>query len=191
MYIDIPHVMIDLETMGTSCIAAPMSIGAVVFTMQGEILEKYHTGIELQSCLDIGMELDVGTVEWWMKQSKENQDRVMGLNKKTIRYALDGLIDVLNSSKLNRYMTCMWSHGSIFDMVIVENAFKLLGRKEMWWKFSNVRDTRTLFDLAGYKYTANGGHDALEDATNQALAVVSAYQQLMKGGKNGSNRQKV
>lgn len=187
MQTDIPHVMIDLETMGTSCIAAPMSIGAVVFTMQGDIKGTYHTGIELKSCVDIGMEVDPGTIEWWMKQSKENQDRVLSLKRKPIGLALQGMIDVFNSIGLNRYMTCMWSHGSIFDMVIVENAFRLLGKTEMWWKFTNVRDTRTLFDVANYEYKAKGGHDALEDAMSQAEAVVAAYQQLVRGGKNGSN----
>jgi hypothetical protein len=190
MYVDIPHVMIDLETMGTSCIAAPMSIGAVVFTMDGKILERYHTGVELKSCVSIGMELDVDTVEWWMKQSKENQNRVMELKKKPIAHALGQMEDMFRRRDLNKYMTCVWSHGSNFDTVILTNAYKLLG-SEVWWKYSNVRDTRTLFDVAGYDYTAKGSHDALEDAENQALAVVAAYKQLMKGGKNGSNRQKV
>lgn len=189
MHIDIPHVMIDLETMGTSCIAAPMSIGAVKFDMEsGKILDRFHKGISLKSCVSIGMEMDVGTVEWWLKQSKENQDRVLSLKRLVIGVALQEFEGWLNP--LNKHMTNVWSHGSNFDTVILTNAYNLLGR-EVWWKFSNVRDTRTLFDVAGYEYKAKGGHDALEDAESQALAVVAAYKQLMKGGKNGSNRQKV
>lgn len=189
MRIDIPHVMIDLETMGTSCIAAPMSIGAVKFSVEsGKILDRFHKGISLKSCVSIGMEMDVGTVEWWLKQSKENQERVLALKAENIGVVLQMFEGWLHP--LNKYMTNVWSHGSIFDVVILENAYKLLGR-EAWWKFSNVRDTRTLFDLAGYKYVANGGHDALEDAENQAIAVVNAYKMITKGVKNGNNRQKV
>ena len=188
MYTDIPHVMIDLETMGTSCIAAPMSIGAVKFDMDGKILDRFHKGISLKSCVSIGMEMDVDTVAWWLKQSKENQERVLALKAENIGVVLQMFEGWLHP--LNKYMTNVWSHGSNFDTVILTNAYKLLG-KEVWWKYSNVRDTRTLFDIAGYEYKAKGGHDALEDAENQALAVCEAYKQLMKGGKNGGNRQKV
>lgn len=71
-------------------------------------------------------------------------------------------------------------HGATFDPVILENAYRAVGMKA-WWKFSNVRDTRTLFDLANYRYVAKGGHDALDDAMNQVKAVQEAYQKL-KGG---------
>jgi exodeoxyribonuclease VIII len=84
----------------------------------------------------------------------------------------------------------VWSHGSNFDIVILENAYKAIGQAA-WWKYSNVRDTRTLFDLAEHKYVSKGGHDALDDAMRQAEAVAYAYNKLMKGSRNGSTGQKV
>lgn len=180
MIVDIPHVMIDLETMGTSCIAAPMSLGAVKFDMDGNILDRFHKGISLKSCVAIGMEMDVDTIEWWLKQSKENQERVLALKAENISAVLEKFEGWLHP--LNKYMTNVWSHGSVFDIVILENAYKLLGRSS-WWKYSSIRDTRTLFDVAGYEYKAKGSHDALEDAENQAVAVAKAYQSLMKGGR--------
>ena len=50
----------------------------------------------------------------------------------------------------------------------------------MFWNYKNVRDTRTFFDLCDYTYKATGGHDALDDAMNQAIGVREAYKQLFQ-----------
>ena len=171
------HIMIDLETMGTSCISAIASIGAVAFTLDGETEALCHIGVDLQSCVNVGLELDASTVTWWLKQSKENQERLLALKTKTLKDALVALFD--SFVLLDKVKTCVWSHGSNFDTVILENACKLVG-VPVWWKYSNVRDTRTLFDVCNYKYVASGGHDALDDAMNQAEAVAKAYSQLTR-----------
>lgn len=165
------QIMIDLETMGTSCIAGIMSIGAVKFKLTGEVETLCHIGVDLQSCSDAHMDIDANTVLWWLGQSKENQDRLLAIPKYNLKVAIEKLFNSFNG--LNKYTTCVWSHGSNFDTVIIENACKLL-RTQAWWKYSNIRDTRTVFDVMGYNYKAKGGHDALEDAINQAEAVIAA-----------------
>jgi hypothetical protein len=165
------QIMIDLETMGTSCIAGIMSIGAARFKLTGEVQALCHIGVDLQSCVSINMEIDANTVMWWLGQSKENQERLLTLKKMPLSNALNMLFASFNG--LDKYRTCVWSHGSNFDTVILENACKLTGMP-VWWKYSNIRDTRTVFDVMGYKYTAKGGHDALEDAMSQAEAVIAA-----------------
>jgi hypothetical protein len=101
---------------------------------------------------------------------------VFGLEK----YALEEALYDFMTLSTDQEKWYVWSHGSNFDTVLIENAYRAIGRKA-WWKYTNVRDTRTLFDVANYKYTARGGHDALEDATNQAKAVIEAYKQLTRG----------
>ena len=171
MDIDSQHIMIDLETMGISCISAIVSIGAVQFSLNGQVKDLYHVGVDLRSCVSVGMDLDSETVLWWLKQSKINQDRLLALQTISLQKAITGLFNSFNG--LDKYKTYLWSHGSNFDTVIIENACRLVGIP-IWWKYSNVRDTRTLFDVYNYKYTAKGGHDALEDARNQAEAVIAA-----------------
>jgi hypothetical protein len=49
----------------------------------------------------------------------------------------------------------------------------------------NVRDTRTLFDIAGVSLKDGNHvttHKAVEDAERQAIVVQSAYMKLMKAG---------
>ena len=48
----------------------------------------------------------------------------------------------------------------------------------MTWKFWEVRDTRTLFDLADVSVRIEGKHNALTDAVAQAKAVQQSYAKL-------------
>ena len=71
----------------------------------------------------------------------------------------------------------VWSHGSIFDIVIVENICRHF-QQAVTWKFWEVRDTRTLFDLANIEVKIQGKHNALTDAIAQSKAVQTAYKKL-------------
>lgn len=63
------HLMIDLETMGVGNNAAIKSIGAVKFNIENEELgEGFYKVVNLQSCIEIGLETDESTKEWWSKQ---------------------------------------------------------------------------------------------------------------------------
>jgi len=178
--VDMCHIMIDLETLGTRSNAVILSIGAVQFDLKGNTKKRFHYGIDIESCLKAGLQIDGSTISWWLRQSKENIDRLLSVKALSLEDVLISLTECFGY--MDKKTTCVWSHGSTFDMVLLENAYKAMDMS-IWWKYSNVRDTRTLFDIANYKYTAKGGHDALEDAENQAKAVVEAYQQLQ--GING------
>ena len=71
-----------------------------------------------------------------------------------------------------------WSHGATFDLVIIENIYRQLG-KPLPWNFWQLRDTRTLFDL-GYDpdMPKNSKHDALQDAIRQSVGVQNIYSKL-------------
>ena len=71
----------------------------------------------------------------------------------------------------------MWSHGSIFDVVIIEDVCRSL-QQAVTWKFWEVRDTRTLFDLADVSVKIEGKHNALTDAVAQTQAVQQSYAKL-------------
>jgi hypothetical protein len=177
--VDMCHVMVDIETLSTRSNGVILSIGAVQFDLKGHILNGFHEGVDINSCIKRGLHIDGDTVKWWLGQSKENIDRLLKLSCSSLEGALKAFEKCF--SLMGKDSIYMWSHGSNFDLVVLENAYHAVDSK-VWWKYSNVRDTRTLFDIANYKYIAKGGHDALEDAINQAQAVGEAYQQL-KGGK--------
>lgn len=179
---DMCHLMIDLETLGTKSNAVIMSIGVAQFDLKGNVEPIFHKGINIQSCLSAGLQVDGDTIEWWMSQKQENIAKIVHTIKNNTNSLLGTVLTELhNTVSLGQDNWYVWSHGSNFDIVILENAYKAVGGKA-WWKYSNVRDTRTLFDVANYTYKAGGGHDALDDAMNQAKAVCEAYQQLWRHG---------
>jgi hypothetical protein len=174
--IDMCHLMVDLETLGTQSNSVILSIGIVKFNLSGNFEAVFNKKIDIQSCLNCGLQVDGNTIEWWLGQNDENIKQLVGVDKCSISNVLYSL-EKMFSFEDN---WCVWSHGSNFDIVLLENAYKATKQK-IWWNYKNVRDTRTLFDIVNYTYKAIGKHDALEDAMCQAKAVCEAYKKL-KGG---------
>lgn len=170
------HVMIDLETLSRHSNAAILSVGAVLFGLEprDEPEELYHMGVDLKTAMDAGLHIESDTINWWLNQKSENQDRLLAMQRKSLYTVLEELATLVKRHTTKCYV---WGHGSIFDITILENAYKAI-RKEIFWDYKNVRDTRTFFDVCEYTYKAKGGHDALDDAMNQAVGVREAYKQL-------------
>jgi hypothetical protein len=167
-------VMIDIETLGTTPGSAILSIGAVVFGPDG-LGDTFYAPILLQSCVAAGLTIDPNTIAWWMQQSD-------AARAAAFRPDADALAEVLEQ------FTCWfglvdaerpWCHGATFDVPLLEVAYKACGLKAPW-RFHAVRDTRTLYDLAGVKVNRAQGthHNALDDAMAQADAAVKALQIL-------------
>jgi len=173
------HVMFDIETLSTLSDSAIMSVGMVRFNLEKDINYMIHSAIDIQSCLDVGLKVDGPTIDWWLSRPKETQNKLINKEKRDIQIVLKEIIFQFEKWPHPQYYWYVWSHSSCFDIVILENAFKACKMK-IPWAYKNVRDTRTLFDLADYTYKAKGGHDALEDALSQVEAVQDAYKQLMK-----------
>ena len=82
---------------------------------------------------------------------------------------------------------CVWSNGAPFDLVVMEHAWRQTSDKPnpIPWPFWSMRDTRTLYEIAGVKLQSAGhttSHKAVEDAERQAIVVQDAYRKLMKAG---------
>jgi len=168
------HLMVDLETLATTPNAAMLSIGAVTFDPNSsEIYDDFYHRIELESLEGLDSFIDDNTIEWWSKQDKEVQEEAFNPEGRVdIREVMDGFYKFCMGS------THFWSHGSTFDIIILEHYFRQLG-KPYPWNFWQVRDTRTLFDL-GYdpEMPQANKHHALEDAVRQAIGVQNMFKKL-------------
>jgi DNA polymerase III epsilon subunit-like protein len=170
--------MIDLETLATSPNSAILTIGAVKFDPFGDDLkdptcEKFYVRVDLDSCDELGLEVNDDTLAWWSQQSKEAQDEAFSSDDRIhIRDAFNQLYKFCWGAKR------VWSHGASFDTVICENIFRKLN-KAVPWKFWEVRCTRTLFDIGiDPQRPPVLKHHALEDAWNQAVGVQNVFQKL-------------
>ena len=172
------HIMLDLETLGTEPGCVVLSIGAVVFDPQTkDVGREFYVNICPDDSTDHGLKTDPRTVEWWSQQSQEAQD-ALKTDRRILNEALDEFTAWLHhESGFSCEQPRIWCQGATFDAPILEAAYKALGQ---WapWKFWNVRDTRTVYDLADFDHNSiereGTYHNALDDAKHQVLCVQRA-----------------
>ena len=168
------HLMIDLETLATTPDAAILTIGACKFDPKAtDVHSTYYERIVLETQEDYGRVINEDTLAWWSQQDKQIQEDAFG--EGTDRIDLKDAMKKLYTFGLGT--SNVWSHGAIFDVVIIEDICRSF-QQAVTWKFWEVRDTRTLFDLAGVSVRIEGKHNALTDAVAQAQAVQESYKKL-------------
>jgi hypothetical protein len=167
-------VMIDIETLGTTPGSAILSIGAVMFGPAG-LGEEFYAPILLTSCTAAGLRIEPDTVLWWMKQSDAARAAAFCDDAQHLIIVLAEFGDWLMKHGAER----PWCHGANFDAPLLDAAYRACGMTPPW-KYWNVRDTRTLYELADVKVNRARGnhHNALDDARAQAEAAVVALQHL-------------
>lgn len=170
--------MVDLETLATSPDAAILTIGAVKFDPFGRDIEEpqmesFYVRVDLDSCHDIGLVTNDDTIAWWGQQEASVQEEAFGEdNRLPIKEALDQLYKFAWGTKR------VWANGSVFDIPILETAFKRVN-KAIPWQYWQVRDCRTAYDLGiNPKRPPVTKHHALEDAWNQAVGIQNVYNTL-------------
>ena len=171
--------MIDIETLGTGDMPVVLSMGIVLFDPWKDYRE---TAIEdlntlylkptVESCTDIGCEIDEDTLDWWSTQDVEIIEEA---------FSEDGREDIQEVMK-KMYKFCSssnfyWAQGAIFDYNILEHIAKKLHRG-VPWKYWKVRDTRTLFGLVDAEMPDEAKHNALYDAYRQVIGVQNVFRLL-------------
>lgn len=165
------HVMVDLETLGTSSNSVIISIGAVAFYPYRLLDEGrrnqsfasssiFFTAVDKQSCLDVGLVIDIETELWWSKQPEEAKAQFV--NPVSLTVALTALSSFINGCD------ALWGNGSDFDNVILSNAYKACRFKQPWSHRANrcYRTMKAMFPQVEVKrYELK--HHALEDAKYQ------------------------
>jgi hypothetical protein len=170
--------MIDLETLDTRPSCTVLSLGAVKFDATND--SEPHSEMYFKICVDdqdrLGRTTSDSTIEWWSKQ-----------DPKAMEEAFDqtGAITVEEAlQQLTKWMVgvdTLWGHGYGFDITIVEDMYRNVGRP-IPWNFWQVKDSRTLFGCCPQDprklLGQNDLHNALADAYFQARGVQLAYKQL-------------
>jgi len=174
-------IMIDMETLDTSPYCVILTIGCVRFDPYGSgVVER----LELRPTIEEQTEkynrvINDDTIRWWSEQSTEAQEKAMGDRD---RISFVDCLEQLYKFGWNR--RAVWSNGAAFDVVVAETAFRQVFTDRpnpIPWPFYTVRDTRTLYELAGVKLKDGGhvtSHRAVDDAERQAIVVQQAYKKL-------------
>ena len=173
--------MIDQETLGTSSNSVVISIGAVPFDPEtGDVYEDqaFYQVVNGNSCVDLGLEVDVDTVMWWMKQDTSARSAFSGRGDPiaVVIAQLESWYSGLDSWGKN---IPVWGNGSDFDLSILSNIHRKLN-KETPWKFWDHRCYRTMKSMVpGVKLVRMGSyHNALDDAVSQAYHLIQIMNKL-------------
>lgn len=173
------HLMVDLETLDVKTTSTILTLGAVRFDPFDNTMpmQELYLRIDIDSQDALGCTVSDSTLEWWSKQDPEITEEAFNPEN---RVAIEDAIKQFHTFAWN--CDKFWSHGSVFDLMILQNIYDKLG-KSYPWNFWQMRDTRTLFDLTDPEMPQNAKHNALEDAKRQAIGVQNCYSKLDFHGK--------
>ena len=166
--------MVDLETLATTPNAHILTIGLVAMHDMDNTL-YIHVKRDAPWRQDIKPRyVDPDTEAWWEKQSPEAKaDAFDQTNAVELDVALDQITEWFQAGNMKK----IWSHGATFDVVMLDDAYRQHGKLPPW-RFWDVRDTRTVIDIAqratGKKLEPKREgthHNALDDAKHQAVWI--------------------
>jgi exodeoxyribonuclease VIII len=181
------EIIVDIETKSTKPNAHILTIAAIKFNSLAppselKDLDTFYRRIERKSCEELGMHIDMDTVNWWRKQSAEarfeafdHPDRV------PIKEALRAFSNWFGRNS----NTLLWSRGNNFDPVILNSAYDACELNPPW-KYWNVRDVRTLLDAGGiskYDLPSGNDHHSLHDCYRDMVGIKLAMRRI-RGIKN-------
>lgn len=182
------HFMVDIETLSTAVNAVVLSVGAVEFDpITGEIKRRFYGELDLSEQKQRHISAD--TVQWWFKQSVENQksiDIILKENrwKNGVEFVLHRFKEFIwgyanfladtNSRNKGYEKIAVWACDPDFDLAILANLYEE-HNLSVPWKYSepkSVRTVRTLAELHSIGLPRdNASHNALEDCIRQVAEI--------------------
>lgn len=175
------HVMVDIETLGTSPGSVILSIGACRFDETG-VGERFYRPIDVFDSMMNGLVVDQATIGWWRMQPAESRGALQA-GAVPLARALNDFRVYLAAipSQGQPSADFLWAKGPDFDLVMLEAAYGLLGDKKPW-RYNTARDVRTILALGKHPTVPVApftiAHHALDDAVYQARQVIAAAASL-------------
>lgn len=172
------HLMLDIETMGNKSNSVITQISAVEFDIKtGKTGREFNNFIDIQSCLDYGLNISGSTVDWWLRQPKDAQEIYTNSTKENIYDVLFELNNFIKSDKEYR----VWGNSARFDCGILEDACIACGLNYPF-KFWAELDLRTIVFLnPEIKYNSKFEgvqHNAIDDCKHQIKYLVDTLKSL-------------
>ena len=170
-------VMLDLETMAVGPNAAVVQIGAIAFNLETGVRgpDVFLIDVDTQSCVELGGEIHPSTLHFW--------EKLEGFKPhSTPQPIMNALMALQRWFEDRPDVKRVWSQGPSFDVAIMEGYFLKTGLM-VPWRYSDARDTRTVYDLAnglGWQKPAGteSTHNALGDCDRQIICLLSALEVL-------------
>jgi len=161
------HIMLDLESLGTRPGFVVLSAAFVRFSD----FASTSLVLSVPDQQSLGLEIDPETHAWWGRQDPAAWAAATTAPV-PLRSALEHFAAWL-AWATGGADPLLWCHGASFDAPLLGEVYRRAGVPQPW-SFRAVRDTRTLYDLAGVALPGTPAHHALDDAIAQTKAAKHA-----------------
>lgn len=177
------HIMVDLETLGTTHNSVILTLGAVRFNPwenPTDDLEKlvamdcFYRRIDTASFDSLNSTIDEHTLKWWGEQAPEVRAESFAEDDR------HPIADVLGDFR--RWAgepDCAWANGICFDVTIIDYFSRETKQAEPW-RWQIIRDARTVYalcpEIKRVKY--QDAHNALVDCFAQVTQLQRCFKRL-------------
>lgn len=175
------HIMTDIKTLGTRPGAIVLAAAFVRFSDEAHMT----INLSLPDQEALGLEKAPDTLKWWADQEAQHPGAWAAATQGAV--ALVTGLNYINSwcAWAAPSDPLYWCHGATFDCPLLQELYRRAGVPCPWGgrEFWRVRDTRTLYDLAGInpkEYAVPPPHIALNDAIGQTRAAKAALAVLAR-----------
>ncbi len=165
-------VMIDIETAGTNKDACILTIAAHMFDPFSDSISEKHLYKRVNIDSQTDRSIDDSTIEWWSKQPKASLFEAFEAPN---RFDLQPVLEEL--SRFIFHCDFIWANGVTFDMNILEDAYRSY-KMPLPWKYSRVRDCRTVYSLYPNLERLPASHNSLEDCQRQIVLLQKTFKFL-------------
>lgn len=179
------HVMVDIETLGTTPGSVISAIGAVEFDPATLTLGKQlYIPIDVADAQRNWFTIDASTVLWWLKQGDEARAEMVSPQRIGVYSALEMFLEYLQQDDADIENVLLWGNGASFDNVLLAAACDRLGlQKPKFWNDRCFRTLKSLFPIETQP-KPEVPHHAMYDAIAQAqhaLEIAKKYPQIVWG----------
>lgn len=204
------NIMIDLESLGNVPYnGVIIALGAVAFRMDEEVtypvehdfecsagISKFFYPIRIvEQVQDHGFVIETDTLRWWLETPEKTAQLNAFLSsdyRTHIRDVFEKFAWWIASIIKDPKDILLWSHGVTYDCLHLQQKWDKVMQTSFnrICPFRQMRDTRTLFDAYGRKFSDKSPypewvpqrkHHPLEDSYVQAIAVQTAMRGLVHG----------
>lgn len=153
------HVILNLNTLGSGCNSIITSLSLVRFNpYTGEVFERVDSDIDLDSSIQMGIDVSGKGILWWMEQSDLVRYSLIN-GQEEASDPLDSMLEVssflshleivlfTSKERGEEESLIVWTEGSQCSSGILSNYFQLLGM-EIPFALTNVRDVNTIVEFA-------------------------------------------
>lgn len=176
------HLMIDIETLGTSSDSIVLSVSGCIFNIDSLQFKNEIENISFNEYLNIyeqeliNRKVDLGTLNWWISyQEKVSPNLKEFLSKKDFTPLSISLNNINEFIKKNN-VTTFWANGPDFDISILRSLYNDCNIPFLI-NYSKTADVRTIklirsvLNMSKFEASNKNKHNSLSDAINQALFV--------------------